>query len=185
MRRIRLVALLFAAAAMAAISLTVASPASADTLGPFVNLGNGLCIQPEGNSINAGARIVQQPCYTSTGAARNRFQEWDFICVGSSCNVFHVQNHGSLLCLDVKGGAANGTPIIQWPCNTISNENWNFGPNPTGNAGIFSLKSRVSGSNSHCLDVPGASAVIGVAMQLFQCNSSAAQLWTAPAPIIE
>ena len=114
--------------------------------------------------------------------ARRTFRERTRVCTNSSCPTFHVVNRGSGLCLDAQGRAANGTPIIQWPCNSISNENWDFG-NSSGS--VFTLRSRVSGTTSTCLDVPGAQATVGLALQLWSCNGTVAQSWQAPDPVIE
>jgi hypothetical protein len=185
-RRSRVLFLLFAAAAMIAASLALATPASADTSGPVQNVGNGLCFQPAGNSTASGTDIVQEPCDFTIGT-RNLSQEWDYVCTNSSCGTVHVVNRASQLCLRARGpnGPANGLEIMLWACNSITDLNWDFGPNPGSLSPNFELRSRISGSTSFCLDVPGASGAIGVALQLFQCNGTVAQLWRAPDPIIE
>lgn len=114
----------------------------------------------------------------------NRDQEWDAVCKDASCSIVHMVNHGSGLCLDARGGATNGTPIQMWTCNSISNENWDFGLSPRGSQD-FAFRSRVSGTRSHCLDVPGAQDVDGLPMQLWNCNGTAAQLWTSGPSVIE
>ena len=185
MKRLRLVALLLAVATMAAVSLTVASPASADTQGPIRNAGNGKCLTPVG--LFQGAAVVQNPCdIDSNGNVINRAQQWDAVCVDASCPPFHVRNHANEgLCLDARGFATNGTPIQLWTCNSISNENWDYGPSPDPLDPYFMLRSRVSGTTSHCLDVPGGSDADGVAMQLYWCNGSPAQTWIAGPGTIE
>jgi hypothetical protein len=82
-----------------------------------------------------------------------------------------VVNVASGLCLEVASRAVNEAPIDQWPCSTISNEVWSSGTN------FVELRSRVSGTNSHCLDVPGSQPVNGLAMQLYECNGTSAQVW--------
>ena len=177
------VALLLAVVTVA--SLTVASPANADTSGPIRNFGNQKCLTPVNPS--QGAAVVQHSCdIDSSGNFTNRAQQWDAICKDASCSNFHVVNHESLLCLDARGGATNGTPIQMWPCNSISNENWDYGANHGENGSPnFVLRSRVSGTRSHCLDVPGSQDVDGLAMRLWGCNGTAAQLWTSGPPVIE
>ncbi len=170
---------------LTAVSLTVASPANADTSGPLRNAGTRKCLTPV--SASQGAAVVQRPCDIDRGVI-NRAQEWDAVCKDSSCSVFHMVNHESLLCLDARGGATNGTPIQVWSCNAISNENWDYGAtsgqsdrdNPN-----FVLRSRVSGTSSQCLDVPGSQATDGLAMHLWGCNGTAAQLWLSGPKIIE
>jgi hypothetical protein len=145
------------------------------------NIGNGLCMQPVDNSGVPGTPVVQVSCDFNTGTGPlNLGQEWLLDCTSSSCATFHVINIGTGLCLDARGGATNGTPIQIWTCNTITNENWDFGPSSgTG----FVLRSRVSGTTSTCLDVPGAQATIGLALQLWQCNGTVAQRWQAVSPV--
>ena len=92
--------------------------------------------------------------------------------------VFHFVNSQSHMCLDAAGGAANGTPVIQWPCNNISNENWQTGRLFNQLPPTFpSLISRVSGTSSHCLDMPRADPTVGNAMQIYVCNGTVAQQW--------
>jgi hypothetical protein len=184
-RRSRILALLLAAAAMVAVSLAIASPASADTLGPIQNYGNGLCMQPEGNSSAQGALIVQEPCDLYTTGVRNLYQEWYGLCQDANCSVFYWVNRGSQLCLRARGltGPANGEQIMQWACNWITDVDWVYGSSPI--TGTFVLESRLSGSHGYCLDVPGASWQVGLALQLYRCNQTVAQIWQAPSPIIE
>jgi Ricin-type beta-trefoil lectin domain len=81
----------------------------------------------------------------------------------------HLVNRSSNLCLDARGKAVSGTPIQQWPCNWISNENWSFGI--TDNL----LSSGVSGTYSHCVATPGTQD--GLAMELRFCDGNPAQHW--------
>ncbi len=89
-----------------------------------------------------------------------------------SSTTVHLVNRSSHLCLDARGGATNGTPVQQWPCNGISNEKWTFGI--TNNL----LGSAVSGTFSHCIATPGAQD--GLPMELRFCNGDAAQVWNRP-----
>lgn len=170
---------------MLAGSLALVSPASADTSGPIQNYGNDLCMQPQDNSAAVGALVVQEPCGLFTTGVRNLFQEWDAICISSNCSTFYWVNRGSQLCLRARGlgGPANGEQIMQWQCNQISDVRWSYGNDPI--AGTFILQSRISGSTGYCLDVPGASGTVGLALQLYRCNQTVAQIWQAPSPIIE
>jgi hypothetical protein len=167
-KRLRLVALLFSVAAVTALSLAVASPASANgSFYPIQNTATGMCLQPVAGALDDGEAIVQEHCDGSIA------QGWAPISLGGSS--YHFLNELSGLCLDARGGAANGTPIQQFDCSSISNEKWDANrPLPDN---IVTLTSRVSGTNSFCLDVPGAQAINGLAMQLFRCNGTVAQLW--------
>jgi hypothetical protein len=95
-----------------------------------------------------------------------------------SGNPFHFKNSLSQLCLDARGGADNGTPVQQWTCNNISNENWEPGEDIADT--IPPLFSRVSDTRSHCLDMPGALPTPGLAMQIYRCNGTVAQQWWIP-----
>jgi hypothetical protein len=133
-----------------------------------------LCLQPVDESTEQGAAIVQMPCRENKGVPIPA-QVWTR---PPSDNIFHFTNSKSGLCLDARGGAANGTPVQQWTCNNISNENWQTGkPKNQLPPRYPSLISRVSGTSSHCLDMPGADPTVGHAIQIYRCNDSVAQDW--------
>ncbi len=164
-----LACLLLAGVAAAVVGLVGAAPASAeDTFLPIQNFGSYKCLQPENGSLELGAAIVQEPCDPNNPA-----QLWEAIPLGGFS--FHYMNQASQLCLDARGGATNGTPIQQWTCNWISNEKWQPGSSFPGVA--HALTSQVSGTSSHCLDEPGAQGSDGLAMQLYSCNLTVAQVW--------
>jgi len=165
MRNHRLVTLLSAAAIATAGGLAVASSARAeDQIIRLVNASNGKCLQPGNGSPNQGDAIVQQSCNGSIA------QQWTIKY--PSYNVTHLVNRSSNLCLDARGRATNGTPIQQWTCNKITNENWSFGI--TNNL----LGSGVSNTFSHCVAAPGNQD--GLAMELRFCDGNVAQLWNRP-----
>jgi hypothetical protein len=165
MRNHRLVTLFSAAAIATAAGLAVASPGHAeDQIVKLVSAGNGKCLQPVNGSPNQGDAIVQQSCNGSVA------QQWTIKLV--SATKVHLVNRSSNLCLDARGGATNGTPIQQWTCNKITNENWNFGI--TNNL----LGSGVSNTFSHCVATPGNQD--GLAMELRFCDGDVAQLWNRP-----
>jgi len=138
----------------------------------IANFSTALCLQPANESKAQGAAIVQQPCTASAA------QQWTKVAVGG--NVFHFVNQLSGMCLDARGGAANHTPVQQWTCNKISNENWEPGE-VQGSDDIPPLYSRVSGTKSHCLDVPGGQLkTAGLAVQIYRCNGTLAQVWFTP-----
>jgi hypothetical protein len=125
---------------------------------------DGMCLQPMNKSLEPGAAIVQQTC---TGFPE---QIW-FWTVPNG--VTHLMNGLSGLCLDARGGAADKTPVLQWPCDQISNENWEA----VGSSNKETLKSRVSGTSKYCLDVREGNTAPGVAMWIYSCNSTASQIW--------
>ena len=172
MRTPRPVTLLSAAVLAAGAALAAAAPAQAENpIVRLVNVQNGRCLQPVGGSTLAGAAIVQQACDGSPA------QQWTVTPVSSTR--VHLVDRGTGLCLDARGKAVDGTPVQQWPCNGISNESWEPEDVPTDS--FPRLFSRVSGTRSHCLDIPGdEDRVPGLAMQLYRCNSTEAQLWWLP-----
>jgi hypothetical protein len=142
-------------------------PAGAAGSKEIYNFLTNQCLQPVNGSTAQGAAIVQEPCNGSSA------QEWVEISVGD--NIFHYANVLSGFCLDARGSAANGTPVQQWTCNRISNENWQPGEYVSDD--IPPLMSRVSGTSTHCLDIPGGQKTPGLAMQIYGCNGTEAQLW--------
>jgi hypothetical protein len=150
------------AAAITVAGLTIARPAHAeDAIVKLVNAESGKCLQPINGSLNQGDAIVQQPCNGSAA------QQWT---VSVSSNKVHLINMASHLCLDARGKAVNGTPIQQWTCNQITNENWNFGI--TNNI----LSSGISNTYSHCVSTPGTQD--GLAMALQFCAGTPSQQWS-------
>jgi hypothetical protein len=147
-----------------------ASLAGQSSTGEIASFLGNLCLQPANESSAQGAAIVQEAC---NGQAA---QQWTKVLV--SGDTFHYVNGLSGLCLDARGGAANHTPIQQWPCNKISNENWQSGEDIDET--IPPLISRVSGTSNYCLDEPGGQAIPGLAIQIYRCNKSLAQDWYTP-----
>jgi hypothetical protein len=160
--------------------LVAASPAAAVAGGIHIEsvntneTGGAKCLQPVGASLDAGAAIIQTYCDFSSG---NLAQQWASDDLGGG--VVHYRNLHSNLCLDARGGATNGTPVQQWACNTISNERWQpVIPDIDPDTFDGPVISRVSGTSSLCLDVPGASPADRLAMQIWQCNGTTAQDWS-------
>lgn len=163
MRNHRLAALVGAAAMATAAALAAASPAHAETT--FFELQNGStswCLQPDGGSSGAGVLIIQETCDGSP------VQQWTRTASSSG---FHLVNLATGLCLDARGGAADGTPIEQWPCDWISNENWKYLPGPQ-------LASGVSGTYTYCLTAaPGGLFYPSPLVELLGCGGATVQYW--------
>jgi hypothetical protein len=174
-------------AAAAAVGLTAAAGQATAAAAPDpgssfyligiqeVSGGPDFCLQPADTTGGPGTAIVQELCITSGDEA----QAWAPINVGGSTYEFLNQATGE--CMDARGGAARGTPIQQWTCNTISNEHWSW-PHNFPDA-FWPLGSQVAGSSNFCLDVPQASQVAGVGMQLYTCNGTSAQAWGIVGPV--
>ena len=161
------VSIMFFAAVMGGMLTICGCPSLSSGPINLVNVQSGMCLQPDKASTSRGTAIVQQPCNGSLE------QQWS-TANGSSGSAVHVVNAASKLCLDARGGATSGTPIQQWTCDSITNENWNAGL--TGNL----LSSGVSGTYSDCIAAPSNQA--GQAMELQTCNTQArAQQWKRPA----
>jgi hypothetical protein len=151
----------------AALMMIASYPVQAQN--SFINLVNGeskQCLQPINNSTTLGAAIVWQPC-----DPKNTAQVW--IQTGSSGTV-HFINYNSQLCLDARGGAATGTPIQQWNCNSITNENWRI-----NNSSSDPLVSAVSGTSTYCLTATGAQN--GAPTELYPCTGDVSEIWNRPA----
>jgi hypothetical protein len=155
---------------------------SAAALGPvaIANFYSGMCLQPADSTTGSGADIILMKCTASAA------QEWivtdNYGSGGHFVNalygtVFNTTDLTAELCLDAMGGAANETPVRQWTCNGITNENWTPYNEPKGQNGA-PLVSNVSGTNSYCLDIPGDQAAAGTKMWIYGCNGSIAQKWT-------
>ena len=111
------------------------------------------------------------------------------------------------LCLDVKGGGGKGTPVIVWPCNGRSNQDWELegrmlktedglcldvkGAGGQGNPVIvwtchgrsnqqWALRKDGtirSADGGLCLDVRGGKAVKGTEVIVWPCTGRANQKW--------
>jgi hypothetical protein len=163
----KLAAALFVVPAAAAFALTAAQPAGAATFYSIQNYGSGMCIQPPPSSpTSTGEQLVQMPCDGSAA------QHWAPISLGSGNYRFLNQATGG--CMDAHGPNADWTPVDTWPCNTISNERWNFAPSIPN-----SVPTRVvSAIGGRCLDVAGGSLAAGAAIQIYHCTTdNAAQAW--------
>jgi Ricin-type beta-trefoil lectin domain len=140
-------------------------------IGALVSVQNGKCLQPVNGSLNAGDAIVQETCPQILTPA----QQWTVLASPNDPQV-HLVNAASNLCLDARGNATNGTPIQQWPCDTISNEIWSFGKNNNQLAsGIYNSRW------THCIATRGDQD--GLPMELQVCaNGDTSQQWSNPAP---
>jgi hypothetical protein len=143
-------AALLAAAAGLTVAAALPATASASPTGYYkllVRVGASapvMCLQPADPAGGAGTAIVQQP------RAGVQAQNWAPLSISGTS--YRFLNQASGLCMDVAGGAASGTPVDQWPCNSISNERWSW-PHSFPD-GLWPIRSQVAGSSSYCLDVP-------------------------------
>jgi len=151
-------------AALIAIGAFLAAPSpilAADTFVTLVSSQNGKCLEPINGSTNLGDAIVQATCNGSAA------QLWQVSNVSSS--MVHFINSASHLCLDARGGAANGTPIQQWTCDQITNLNWRI-----STSNNF-LQSAVSNTSGYCIATPGNQDLLPVHLQA--CSNVPAESW--------
>ena len=62
------------------------------------------------------------------------------------------------------GGASNGDPVVLASCNGSVTQNW-----------TRTAQGELRGANNRCLDVPTSQFVNGTALQMYNCNNTAAQ----------
>jgi hypothetical protein len=158
----------YVAASLIAVASS-AKPAAANQPFIFFNSLTNMCLQPLHESPVQGVAIVQEPCRPPIEA-----QEWLYVPNGSAG--FHFKNALSGLCLDARGKAEDGTPVQQWTCDQISNENWEPPTGPQGQS-VGPVHSRVSGSDSFCLNIPGGQQTPSLGMQILRCNGAVSQEW--------
>jgi hypothetical protein len=164
-RRCVVLKVLYVAASVVSVAL-LANPAAAFQPVRLVNSQTQMCLQPAGGSTAQGAAIVEEPCNVSAP-----IQIWLVIPVENAGT--HFENALTQFCLDARGKAEAGTPVQQWTCNQITNENWDPTVGPPNLGGL--VESRVSGSDSFCL---AGQQTAGVGMQILRCNSGAvSQRW--------
>ncbi|MFF3056612.1 lectin [Streptomyces sp. NPDC057909] len=100
-------------------------------------------------------------------------------------NVAWRNPDGSKALIAYNGGTSAQQVTVNWggqkftyslPGRTSATFTWSGSPSgPTGTSGVF------SGPAGKCLDVAGGSSADGTAVQLYDCNGSAAQRWTVAA----
>jgi hypothetical protein len=156
-----------------------AQPAGSGTVTPKLgsgftairNVGNFMCLEPEGQSTVEFASIVQEPCVTT--GLESVAQGWESIRTGT--NHYRFRNQLSGFCFDAFDGAFNGARLLQGTCVPISNEEYNTGRSLPA---ATKIESRVRFTDTgFCVDVPGARSTPGLAMQIFRCNGTLAQVW--------
>ena len=157
MRKRRLATLLATAAMATASALAVGPPAHASTYGfELQNAFDSQCLQPAGGSSGLGVYIVLASCNGSLA------QRW---AAAPASSGVHLVNLSTGLCLDARGRATPGTPIEQWTCDWISNEDWKF---PGGQ-----LASGVSGTYTDCVSLPYGTPYVGLGI----CFDGIWQIW--------
>jgi len=129
--------------------------------------GGTMCLEAD-PAPDFAYRVTTQTCDT----ASNQAQQWDIQVQGGG--IVKLANRAiSGWCIEANA-IGNGSAVPLWPCSsTESNLRWAW--HHDNNFGISVFESRISGSTGHCLDVPGGQTLKGLWMQVYSCNSTAAQ----------
>jgi hypothetical protein len=172
LKRRRVVALLFAAAATAALSLTVAPASHADTVtGHFriMSRDHALCVQQPAALNVEGLQLIQGPCSTSN--------LWDVIPLGDG-TVHIVSASPNHFCMRARANA-DFSPVDSFGCTGVSNDVWTVTPVsgvPLGTE--YQIKSDISTGGHPCLDVNDDSDLPGAPIDVFHCgNNNMAQIF--------
>jgi Ricin-type beta-trefoil lectin domain/Ricin-type beta-trefoil lectin domain-like len=120
-----------------------------------------------------GALIVQWPA-GSIAAAND---QW--LPVQNADGSWSFYNRDSQLALDDPANSTSaGTQYDQWNPNNNPNQQFTLISRANGASPSVSSGAVTSGIAGSCLDLNGGSTTDGTAVQLYSCNSTAAQDWT-------
>ncbi len=140
----------------------------------IVNTNSTLCVAAASGSDSNGTPLQQYTC----GSAQEG-QEWQFQPTDSGyyqvVNRYALNHAGHNLVWDVTGGpwaTSDEIDIQLWSYAGGTNQQWM--PVSLGN-GAYKFVAR---NSSKCLDVPGASSVVLLPLQQYDCNGTAAQSFT-------
>jgi Ricin-type beta-trefoil lectin domain len=129
---------------------------------------NGKCLDVKGQGTANGSTVDLYDC---NGAAN---QQWKVMPDGQ------VTGQQSGKCLDDPGwSTANGTQLNIWSCVNQANEDWYLPPPGAVTRPAYSAISDYSGNAGMCLDDSGDSSANDNKIDLYTCNGTAAQNWTA------
>jgi Ricin-type beta-trefoil lectin domain-like len=122
-------AVLMSAAALSAMPVLASPAQAASGYGPIYNYGAGTCLDDPGSSRSSGTQMDSWGC---NGGSNQQWREYSSKLVDNQFWFYMFQNEASGLCLDLRGGSKNdGTPVIQYPCNTADNaQYWQLGSTP-------------------------------------------------------
>lgn len=136
------------------------------------NLDTGLCMLI--TNFSNGAPVVMSSC-----ASGDQGLFWSFtdLSVPYPQRRFILKSYTQNFCLDLENGETQDwVPMQVWGCNAnTNNQKWDVGTVTLGPP----TTQPINGLGK-CLDVNQASNANGTQIQLYHCNSSNAQVWTAP-----
>jgi hypothetical protein len=183
-------ATLFTISAAIAAPLMFAQPSSAAQPSPshryYIESGNsGLCLtNPAPAGVQTAQQLVLEPCNFNNTLD----QQWYFPPFPLN-NIYYIENlQNPGWCMDAETNTNFGV-VDTWPCNGISNEDWNpgtFGQGPPfDNQNITSFIGGI-GATHRCLDVSNGNVAPGGVVGLYRCfggSDNNSQVWTThPAP---
>jgi hypothetical protein len=115
---------------------------------------NNLCVDVFGANTADGTPIG---IYTCNG---NMAQQW------KPTAAHELRNPMADKCMGIGNGgtSVDGAPIVEWTCGGQSEQKWNY----------FNMEV-VAGNSGKCIDVPNSNFADGQAVQLYDCNGTAAQ----------
>jgi hexosaminidase len=109
-------AILMSAAALSAVPVLASPAQAASSWGPIYNYGAGTCLDDPGGSHTTGTQMDSWGC---NGGSNQKWREYSSKLVDNQFTYYSFQNEASGLCLDLQGSSnKDGTPVIQYPCNT-------------------------------------------------------------------
>jgi rhamnogalacturonan endolyase len=169
-----------------AMTLTTASSAAADGVGPYqvINYNSGLCIDIEDASVSSGALVHQWTCKRGTN------QLWNFVTQPSGAGHFLMIPQNSFWrvqqeCMAIPSWSRTvGTDARQEDCApapwNFTNQGWSLvqgGGSSFPTPGYQYRYRFVNEFSQMCLEIQGASTSRGAPAQQAPCDGSAKQFW--------
>jgi len=140
------------------VSLSYSQSTQAPAPAPAIHEVRGYAGKCVADDHNSSARRTRIQISTCSGAAS---QQWSF-------------SHGELrhasMCMNAKGTAVAGSPVLLWGCDGAPSETWTHNA-----AGEYVLK-----ATGLCLDDPAYSTANGTQLVVYTCKDSANQRWSLP-----
>jgi predicted alpha-1,6-mannanase (GH76 family) len=138
------------------------------------NVLSGQLLNVSNQSGAPGALIVQWPA----GGLVPGNDQW--LPVQNTDGTWSFYNRDSQLALDDPASSTSaGTQYEQWTPNNTANQKFTLTSRSTGTGPAPASGAVRSGIAGKCLDVSGGNTTDGTAVQLWDCNGTGAQQWTA------
>ena len=154
-------------AAGGSVTVEPAPTAALPTKFFLVNCNSGLAVEDPNSSASAGTLLDQH----ALSFAAN--QQWKLVqASGAASGVWNLINASSGLGMNVDGGATTpNQPIIQWPIEGATNEQWTVAPIAGGYVTVTNVRSGL------VLGVATASTSTGAGIQQQTPNGLTSQQW--------